>query len=185
MRSRRSSNVCRREIAEIVGSQRRQQAHPDIGRRRAVRDATAVVLLIVVGGQPGVGRGDEGLEIAPRLARGVAKTHALGGGERSHSRASRHAEAVRDDRRAQPEHQERRRHAKRVPVREQRTRWQARRRSRGWRSSRRKSDRRRHGLPGPHSWRRRSPPFPIREGAAWSRSGEPASRVMACKASNA
>ena len=66
------------EVAEIVRGQRREQRHPDVGRRRAVARARGVaVLLVVVGRQPAVGFGDERFEVAPGLARRPAQEGTL------------------------------------------------------------------------------------------------------------
>ena len=97
VRSSRSTSAVGREIAEVVRGQRRQQAHPDVGRRGAARQRAARrLLLIVVGRQPGVGLGDERLEVAPRLARGPAQQRPLAVAERTDARPDRHAEPVGD-----------------------------------------------------------------------------------------
>ena len=44
------------DVAKVVRGQRRQQAHADVGRRRAARQPRRVAgLLIVVGQEPGIG----------------------------------------------------------------------------------------------------------------------------------
>ena len=53
---------------EVVRSQRGEQAHADVRRRRAVRDRRRL-LLDIVRRQPVVLRTCERLEVAPRLAR--------------------------------------------------------------------------------------------------------------------
>jgi hypothetical protein len=48
------------QVAKVVGGHRREQAHPDIGGRRAARQASglgAVAFLEVVGRQPPIGFG--------------------------------------------------------------------------------------------------------------------------------
>ena len=105
------------QVAEVVGGHRREQAHPDVGRRRAARQAPglgALALLEIVGRQPAVGLGDEGLEVAPRRAGGAAEPRPLVRAERADARARRDAQPVGQRRSGDPQQQERRRHRKRV-----------------------------------------------------------------------
>ena len=61
--------LLRRDEAEVVRRQRGEQAHADVGWRRAVGDDQLRNVLDVVGRQPVIGRTDEGLEVPPRLSR--------------------------------------------------------------------------------------------------------------------
>ena len=95
-----------RQIPEIVRGERRQQAHADVGRRRAASDFRRVaVLLVVVRRKPGIGFRDEGLEIAPGAAGRSAQDDSFTVAERADARADRHAEPIRDRRCDRPENE--------------------------------------------------------------------------------
>ncbi len=91
------------QIAEVPRRQGRQQEHPDVGRRGAMRDHAAGVFLIVVGRQPVVLRPHEALVEMPGPPRQPAQLHPVAGGEgrRRGRRGARHPE--RELRRRPPE----------------------------------------------------------------------------------
>ena len=96
-----------REIAEVVRGQRRQQTHPDVGRRGPARQLAVVgVLLVVVGRQPAHRpRSRRSRSSATSCARsGAAACVAVG--ERAHAGADRHAEPVGHHRRDGPQQRE-------------------------------------------------------------------------------
>jgi hypothetical protein len=96
----------RGQVPQIVRRHRREERHPDVGRRGAMRDATglaALALLEVVGRQPAIGLGDEGLEVAPGRAGGQPQPRLLVVAQVPDARADRQAEPVGHDRSADPQ----------------------------------------------------------------------------------
>ena len=86
-----------REVSEIPGRHRRHHLQADVGGRRAVRDRVWPVLLIVIGDQPVIARGDDRLEKAPRQ---LARCGAVRGDHVRRAPAGRLASAGRCDRRS-------------------------------------------------------------------------------------
>ena len=94
---------------EVVRRHRREQAHRDVGRRRAVRDARLGIELHVVRRQPAIVRADERLEVLPGRARDGLEIGAIVGGELRPGGRRGLAELIGDERRDRPEHQDRQR----------------------------------------------------------------------------
>ena len=89
--------------AEVVRRHRRQQAHRDVGRRGAMRDARFRIELHVVGRQPAVVAADERLEVLPRRARHGLQVLAVVVGDLRPRRRRGLAELIRDQRRDRPQ----------------------------------------------------------------------------------
>ena len=91
---------------KVVGRERREQRHPDVRRRRAVRDGQCRDELDVVGRQRVILGSDERLEVPPRLLRHRLEKLAVLRAE--HRAAGRHgaAERVRNQGRRRPQRED-------------------------------------------------------------------------------
>ena len=94
---------------KVVSRERREQRHPDVGGRRAVRDRQFRDELDVVRGKRVILRSAERLEVPPRLLRHRLEKLAVLGAEHRTTGRHRPAERVRDERRRRPQRQYRRR----------------------------------------------------------------------------
>ena len=96
------------QVAEVVGRQRAEQPHPDVGRAGAQRYVFAVRDLVVVGRQPGGLFVDEAGEVTPGAPRQgsqealVAFGHALQPRTKSRAAGEKPAQAGGDEPQRQP-----------------------------------------------------------------------------------
>ena len=79
---RRVAELAEGDVAEVARGHRGEQVEADVGGRGPVGDHALGLLLIVVGREPVVRGGHEGLEEAPGLARAGDGASTVGGGER-------------------------------------------------------------------------------------------------------
>ena len=122
---RTQDELARRNVAEVVGGEIREQREAHVRRRRAMRDDRDRMLLIVVGRQPPVVRTDERLEERPGPSRERAQEGHLPGGQSRFAPRERAAHPPCDAGRDEPQQEDRRRHGQ---CRRNRCRQQDRRR---------------------------------------------------------
>ena len=99
----RAASSSRPDEAEVVRGQRREQAHADVGGRRAVRDPRLGDLLEVVRRQAVVLGAHEGREVAPGLAGDVGRNRRSSSSSSASRAAHGLAQRVGDERRRRPQ----------------------------------------------------------------------------------
>ena len=95
-----------RDVAEVRGREARELRNADVGRRGAVRDHGAGLLLEIVGRQPVVLLDDELLEVGPGLARDAAQENRLLTRQLRSAADQRPAEPPGEDGRRKPKHED-------------------------------------------------------------------------------
>ena len=95
-----------RDVAEVRGREVREQRDADVGRRRAMRDHRAGLLLEIVGRQPVVLLDHELLEVGPGLARDAAQEYRLLPRQLRSTALQRPAQPPGEDGRRKPKHED-------------------------------------------------------------------------------